>query len=141
MKTLKLLVCTVVMALSACVNIDDSADMTGIDTGAYLTAIKVSDAGGKDVVVRTVIPPLVLDMNKQEQLKNPSDTEILITVKPGTDVTALKLVGTLSSSSEAASISPKMGVLADFSSPRIYTVTSYNKESVVAYSIRIIKEQ
>ena len=142
MKTLKLFVCATLLLLSACVNVEEEGpDVSGIDTGAYLTAVKMTDAKGNDVVVSTNIPTLITDANKQEQLKDPSNTEILITVKPEADVTNLKLVGTLSNTSSAATISPKMGVLADFSSPRTYTVTSYNKKNIVAYSVRVIKGQ
>ncbi|MBX9188753.1 hypothetical protein HCG69_11850 [Bacteroides sp. K03] len=142
MKTLKLFVCATLLLLSACVDFEEKGpDVSGIDTGAYLTAVKMTDAKGNDVVVSTNIPTLITDANKQEQLKDPSNTEILITVKPEADVTNLKLVGTLSNTSSAASISPKMGVLADFSSPRTYTVTSYNKKNIVAYSVRVIKGQ
>ena len=101
----------------------------------------MTDAKGNDVVVSTNIPVLITDANKQEHLKDPSNTEILVTVKPEADVTNLKLVGTLSNTSSAATISPKMGVLADFSNPRTYTVTSYNKKNIVAYSVRVIKGQ
>ena len=142
MKTLKLFVCAILLLLSACVDFEEEVpDVSGIDTGAYLTAVKMTDAKGNDVVVSTNIPTLITDANKQEQLKDPSNTEILITVKPEADVTNLKLVGTLSNTSSAATISPKMGVLADFSSPRTYTVTSYNKKNIVAYSVRVIKGQ
>lgn len=142
MKTLKLFVCATLLLLSACVDFEEeSPDVSGIDTGAYLTAVKMTDAKGNDVVVSTNIPVLITDANKQEHLKDPSNTEILVTVKPEADVTNLKLVGTLSNTSSAATISPKMGVLADFSNPRTYTVTSYNKKNIVAYSVRVIKGQ
>ena len=120
MKTLKLFVCATLLLLSACVDFEEE---------------------GPDVVVSTNIPVLITDANKQEHLKDPSNTEILVTVKPEADVTNLKLVGTLSNTSSAATISPKMGVLADFSNPRTYTVTSYNKKNIVAYSVRVIKGQ
>ena len=142
MKTLKLFVCATLLLLSACVDFEvEGPDVSGIDTGAYLTAVKMTDAKGNDVVVSTNIPVLITDANKQEHLKDPSNTEILVTVKPEADVTNLKLVGTLSNTSSAATISPKMGVLADFSNPRTYTVTSYNKKNIVAYSVRVIKGQ
>ena len=121
--------------------LEEGPDVSGIDTGTYLTAVKMTDAKGNDVVVSTNIPVLITDANKQEHLKDPSNTEILVTVKPEADVTNLKLVGTLSNTSSAATISPKMGVLADFSNPRTYTVTSYNKKNIVAYSVRVIKGQ
>ena len=137
MKTLKLFVCATLLLLSACVDFEEEGpDVSGIDTGAYLTAVKMTDAKGN-----TNIPVLITDANKQEHLKDPSNTEILVTVKPEADVTNLKLVGTLSNTSSAATISPKMGVLADFSNPRTYTVTSYNKKNIVAYSVRVIKGQ
>ena len=124
MKTLKLFVCATLLLLSACVDFEEEGpDVSGIDTGAYLTAVKMTDAKGNDVVVSTNIPVLITD------------------VKPEADVTNLKLVGTLSNTSSAATISPKMGVLADFSNPRTYTVTSYNKKNIVAYSVRVIKGQ
>ncbi|WP_320970422.1 hypothetical protein [Bacteroides nordii] len=142
MKTLKLFVCATLLLLSACVDFEEEGpDVSGIDTGAYLTAVKMTDAKGNDVVVSTNIPVLITDANKQEHLKDPSNTEILVTVKPEAGVTNLKLVGTLSNTSSAATISPKMGVLADFSNPRTYTVTSYNKKNIVAYSVRVIKGQ
>ena len=142
MKTLKLFVCATLLLLSACVDFEEEGpDVSGIDTGAYLTAVKMTDAKGNDVVVSTNIPVLITDANKQEHLKDPSNTEILVTEKPEADVTNLKLVGTLSNTSSAATISPKMGVLADFSNPRTYTVTSYNKKNIVAYSVRVIKGQ
>ena len=142
MKTLKLFVCATLLLLSACVDFEEEGpDVSVIDTGAYLTAVKMTDAKGNDVVVSTNIPVLITDANKQEHLKDPSNTEILVTVKPEADVTNLKLVGTLSNTSSAATISPKMGVLADFSNPRTYTVTSYNKKNIVAYSVRVIKGQ
>ena len=142
MKTLKLFVCATLLLLSACVDFEEEGpDISCIDTGAYLTAVKMTDAKGNDVVVSTNIPVLITDANKQEHLKDPSNTEILVTVKPEADVTNLKLVGTLSNTSSAATISPKMGVLADFSNPRTYTVTSYNKKNIVAYSVRVIKGQ
>lgn len=141
MKTLKLLACTVFLLLSACVDFEEEGqDVSGIDTGAYLIGLKVTDVKGGNVVSGIEIPALITDINGLEQLKDPSNTVILVTVKADTDVTGLRLVGTLSNTSLAATISPKMGVLTDFTNSRTYTVTSHNKNNVVNYSVRVIKK-
>ena len=45
MKTLKLFVCATLLLLSACVDFEEEGpDVSGIDTGAYLTAVKMTDA-------------------------------------------------------------------------------------------------
>ena len=42
MKTLKLFVCATLLLLSACVDFEEEGpDVSGIDTGAYLTAVKM----------------------------------------------------------------------------------------------------
>lgn len=44
MKTLKLFVCATLLLLSACVDFEEEGpDVSGIDTGAYLTAVKMTE--------------------------------------------------------------------------------------------------
>lgn len=140
MKTSRLLACLTLAALTACADIDDSVNMEGADTGAFLTSITLSDATGRNVTVKATLPPLTTDANGREQLKDPADTEILVKVRPTADLTQLKPVATLSATSAGASISPKMGTLTDFSSPRTYTVTSYDKKTKTTYTLRVTQQ-
>jgi hypothetical protein len=77
---------------------------------------------------------VLVDLTISNVINN--EASILATVELGTDLTTLTPVISIS---EGASIEPTPGVITDFSSPVVYTITSEDSETVNIYTVTVVE--
>lgn len=104
---------------------DDEVILITDNEACYISALQLYASDNRNAVVGTV----VIDNDKNT---------IQATVKNGSNLARLKPRCSLA---PEATLSPKMGVWTDFSSPAQYTVTSGNGQIKKTYAITVIEQQ
>jgi hypothetical protein len=109
---------------------------------AFIQGITVQNTAWVDVTSTggTNIPATVIDVKTGIERLSVAGTPltITVTVKAGTDLTKLYVRSLLSSQSKFATVSPAMGVVGDFSTPKTYTLTSQTGKNVNVYTLKIV---
>ncbi|NIG57347.1 hypothetical protein [Chitinophaga sp. Cy-1792] len=106
---------------------------------ALVQDIVVSDTTQNDVSASKSVPKIVTDpVTNVEKLASPNDPlQIIVTLKPGTDIKNLNVRFVMSSQSKYAKVSPVLGHMGDYTNGGTYTVTSQSGKNVNVYTLVI----